>query len=760
MTEKTEQKARKARITMGLAASQARLLSITQRISDNELRAQLINNQKMRLSAESSRVSENYINALNKSNLVFANYDANDNAQNVPLTFNSLTAFNKYNNQYGLTNTAGNVLISENEAKLYEQANGDKEAYLRLHGIEYTTSYWDNIAEQLEKTEQFYSNPDGDDVAEPNAGAAATFNPATGKEINNTTKDGVYDFYNATELKQMYEGDEANGIPSYDTTIKTQLYNDFSNFADEFATVYTAANEAEEQKREALGSLADSLGSSFFTTASLSGTTVTNLTNINNGLATQLNEYFTNVNVADYRITATDISNYFTENGIVFNGTQYTGKLDSEALGMSGSMSSTATTGNPINNLYYSDGSTTYMRIGGDSSDDSSYWIKLPTSVSTSNQSCDRTIYSWNGTAMEAHKDDAGNTISANNVTVRQNGNNYELTLTSTDTDETGGTTTISETYQYSSPNSGGTTANIIYTPANMQAAITEFLQDKCKELFIKCGLENELNTASAGYNALSQELKDALALTVMTTPEITGIIDGLKNTMFKDPSAVNYSAKELWAILNYLTSGVLWPTSNSGTVKLNDGTEDGDFDFKFDDVKPELRDTIHAYALDTVMDIFGEPVYTYLYTNGSGKVDEGSKTDASAEARWFTNLFDKIQKCGYQMLPHGLASSTDWIQFALENGIVVMEQVDSENNWQGITYTSCSDISEQTDSNAATIAEAEYNKAMRQIEAKDEMFDLELKNIDTEHSALQSEYESVKKAMTGNIERTFQMYG
>ena len=110
-------------------------------------------------------------------------------------------------------------------------------------------------------------------------------------------------------------------------------------------------------------------------------------------------------------------------------------------------------------------------------------------------------------------------------------------------------------------------------------------------------------------------------------------------------------------------------------------------------------------------------------------------------------------------MLPNGLASSTEWMQFALENGIVIMEQVNSSKEWQAITYTSCSDINEQTVTSDATIAEAEYNKAMRQIQAKDELFDLELKNIDTEHSALQNEYESVKKAMTGNIERTFQMY-
>ena len=50
---------------MGMAASQARLLTITARLADNELRSQTINNAKMRLAAQSSQVSENYINALN-----------------------------------------------------------------------------------------------------------------------------------------------------------------------------------------------------------------------------------------------------------------------------------------------------------------------------------------------------------------------------------------------------------------------------------------------------------------------------------------------------------------------------------------------------------------------------------------------------------------------------------------------------------------------------------------------------------------------
>ena len=63
---------------MGMAAGQARLLSITTRMSDNELRAQLINNDKMRLATKSAQVSEAYTTALNEAQMMFTNYDADN----------------------------------------------------------------------------------------------------------------------------------------------------------------------------------------------------------------------------------------------------------------------------------------------------------------------------------------------------------------------------------------------------------------------------------------------------------------------------------------------------------------------------------------------------------------------------------------------------------------------------------------------------------------------------------------------------------
>ena len=56
-------------LVMGLAASQARLLTITSRLSSNELRQQSIANMKMRLANDSEKVSSDYSKALNNQTL-------------------------------------------------------------------------------------------------------------------------------------------------------------------------------------------------------------------------------------------------------------------------------------------------------------------------------------------------------------------------------------------------------------------------------------------------------------------------------------------------------------------------------------------------------------------------------------------------------------------------------------------------------------------------------------------------------------------
>lgn len=71
---------------MGLAASQARLLTITSRLSSVELRQQRIAMDKIRLANDTDAVSTKYTNALNNKTLSFSN--GSDN--NIPLTYSLL----------------------------------------------------------------------------------------------------------------------------------------------------------------------------------------------------------------------------------------------------------------------------------------------------------------------------------------------------------------------------------------------------------------------------------------------------------------------------------------------------------------------------------------------------------------------------------------------------------------------------------------------------------------------------------------------
>ena len=104
---------------MGLSASQARLLSITARLSDNELRSQTITTAKMSLASKTSEASSAYLDALNQTELMFSTYDADGNKTLQKLTGTSLTEYGSLKNQYGIINTDGQIMVSETDANNY-----------------------------------------------------------------------------------------------------------------------------------------------------------------------------------------------------------------------------------------------------------------------------------------------------------------------------------------------------------------------------------------------------------------------------------------------------------------------------------------------------------------------------------------------------------------------------------------------------------------------------------------------------------------
>lgn len=135
---------------MGLASSQARLLSITARLTSNEYESQQISNAKMRLATQSQQASEEYILALNDVQYSFISFDSTGQSDNTPLTVASLYEYADNKNQYILTNSSGKALLGNKDIKNY-LSSPNLESFLDKYGLtkQFRTSVlencWNNI---------------------------------------------------------------------------------------------------------------------------------------------------------------------------------------------------------------------------------------------------------------------------------------------------------------------------------------------------------------------------------------------------------------------------------------------------------------------------------------------------------------------------------------------------------------------------------------------------------------------------------------
>ena len=102
---------------MGMSASQARLLAITSRMNDIELRSQQIANTKLRLADESDQVAQKYTNALNANKITMTKYDEKGNTSQVSLKPSNLPK------DYQLVNVKTNKKVTNSSitsSQMYE----------------------------------------------------------------------------------------------------------------------------------------------------------------------------------------------------------------------------------------------------------------------------------------------------------------------------------------------------------------------------------------------------------------------------------------------------------------------------------------------------------------------------------------------------------------------------------------------------------------------------------------------------------------
>ena len=663
---------------MGMAASQARLLSITSRMADNELRSQIINNSKMRLATESSKVSEDYINALNSATMMMSNYDTAGESQYQKLTFNSLTSYSSYNNQYGLVNANGNIMVSEHDAAIYRdviRTGGGLDEYLAAYGLEYTSTYFTK--------DTFDSDP-----------VEITFEDYEGETQ-------TLGSFTVEDLEAMYYGDDKN--IGYNEALQSPEYVNFADYYEELVLAddnyYFATKEAVEKD----------IFETNWSDTSPKGWQEAYDKYVAGGVLGSVNDYEA---AKDF---LTNFLNHLAAEGKISNDNQWVKDMRAMINSLTFSngevhIESDIELEDSGNGEYQIGDLLTITNLGEDENGNIKYHIEHIQDKDTGTTF----EYSYFGINVD---EDGNFTLPKDQAAVQ-----FEVTTKETSEDD-GETSEYTYCVHWLNDQSKMDTVRVINyydTPDPVKSMITKLYDE------FQSGITSAINRDEyADYNDATKAAKE----------RFDEAIEKYATLIFGN----NLSQDVYDLIKNNLVR-----LSNPGDI-MDFAQEKGlNLTEEFDVIK-------QIFILDQLFNVYGEPSAGWIDTNNP---DE----NADAKVQWYTNLYNRMEK-GYVVLEDGLASSNEWIEFAFESGLVTMEQVDSNNNWVSTIYTNCSDITEVTDDAAVARAEAEYNKAMNNIENKDKRFDMELKNIDTEHNSLQTEYDSVKSVIDKNIERSFKIY-
>ena len=128
---------------MGMASSQARLLSLTARMHDIEYKAQKLQAQKLQMANKSTDVYNEYEEALNKTKVQYKTIGADGSANYIDASIKNLvTATGEAKSSYIVHNIFENVMYcTAEQIAAYTDAAGDPEKFAEEMGDAHSVSY-------------------------------------------------------------------------------------------------------------------------------------------------------------------------------------------------------------------------------------------------------------------------------------------------------------------------------------------------------------------------------------------------------------------------------------------------------------------------------------------------------------------------------------------------------------------------------------------------------------------------------------------
>lgn len=253
------------------------------------------------------------------------------------------------------------------------------------------------------------------------------------------------------------------------------------------------------------------------------------------------------------------------------------------------------------------------------------------------------------------------------------------------------------------------------------------------------------LNTDSEAAAALSQALEFTKQGYVNTTNRTS--IDKVGDGIYKNACATQDKAKK--------TNNFVYAADKSASVSISNMLKTflTQFAIALDGFDTSYNvDTKDASKSKYVTDDLS---YYFVTRN------EYLPAQTPMEADFYNMLYNQLCVNGActDATTRDMITDPEYLNHALKNGQLFVSMLNTDGYFYQGHYTSTAHIAEVTDDDAIAQAEAEYNLKKSKLNYKEQTLELKMKNIDTELSALTTEYDTVKNLISKNVEKVFTMF-
>lgn len=772
---------------MGMAASQARLLSITARLTNNENSGQTVSYAKQRLADKSQQITNEYNEALDATKLTVLTGFNGAEANYTDISYNLMTGLQMAENtrQYIVTDTKGKVLVDGNIADAYEYSRGNYNAFLAKLGYSQADINV-NLYSDKANVNANGLTPTQQQIHEAWDKYFATVGINLGSEPHDfgfswteTTENGIgfgYAGYAKLDPEQPYDylRDE-NGNPVTNKTLALDangnaIYADKTDsegnviFKTEMKEIET--NEKNQKINVKTISIPDMLD---IPNGGITGF-------VDNNAEPNVGYFKYDIEQNKYVFTKADKSWYETNNDnskrqfeetdacpvklyVKLNSGEYYSPIDEEIPDQNAGYGETE-------GDTYTEHKYPAYTIGVDATKNTTI-ISVPTTTTP-------TSFPAYVLVSDAPVQDAGGSYIYKTVKKSEIPNGYKF-------QEEDGKKYYSENgtapWTYVETEAGSGEYYIWQKGPNEDGIIHNLYYEVKEETVKKEVLSNQTTTENTGYPALVQkandegeplfdedgnpvyeQMKDDNGNLLYYIPEKVEtyeeefVIDKSKPNYLKDEfgnmvyDPINYEgttdeSRNLYDYAMALTEAYLRTETGENGVNFNTP-------YNQDDFKSAVEQTNQA-AIKYYKNIFDKIRLNgyFTYTNTPAKVDE-NHIYISEGTGTKGNVVKNPLKDNYTF------------EAALRDGSLRLEYYSTtDKKFKSTTISEDTCIQEVTDERAVAKAESKYKQDMADLESKDNKFDLELRRLDTEHSALQTEYESVQNVLKKNVESSFKMF-